>query len=133
MAAITIPARLSCLGMAQEFLESILDGAGMDGLSKAYAATAVEEVFMNISSYAYYPDEGDVTVYAEVFPDKLVLEFCDNGKPYDPLRNNGPDISIPAEKRELGGLGIVMVKNMMDSVKYRYEDGKNILTLEKLI
>ena len=63
----------------------------------------------------------------------MTLTFIDNGKPYDPLKKADPDITLPANERPIGGLGIFMVKKTMDDVNYEYADGKNILRLKKNI
>ena len=91
---------------------------------------AVDEIFSNIARYAYHPEIGAATVRVAV-SDDIAIEFEDSGVAYDPLSKNDPDISLSAEQREIGGLGIFMVKNIMDSVEYRREDGKNILTITK--
>ena len=96
---------------------------------------AVEEVFVNISHYAYVPGEGDVTIRLE-FDEKergLTITFIDSGMPFDPLAKPDPDITLSAEERKIGGLGIYMVKKSMDDVYYEYTDGKNILKLTKKI
>jgi anti-sigma regulatory factor (Ser/Thr protein kinase) len=95
--------------------------------------TAVEEVFVNIAQYAYPSGEGVVTVSVSVAPDKLVIEFKDSGTLYNPLAKPDPDISRPADKREISGLGIYLVKNIMDEVSYEYRDGQNVLTIGKNI
>ncbi|MDR2157551.1 MAG: SpoIIE family protein phosphatase [Clostridiales Family XIII bacterium] len=91
---------------------------------------AAEEVFVNIASYAYTPERGRVKIRC-FLGDVLVLIFEDEGKPFDPLSLPDPDINLFAEERTIGGLGIFMTKKIMDKVSYRYEDGKNILTLGK--
>jgi len=76
---------------------------------------------------------GDATVRCAVDKDPLqvVIQFLDQGKPYNPLEKKDADISVPFEEREIGGLGILLVKKSMDSIDYRYKDGKNILTIKK--
>ena len=91
---------------------------------------AVDEIFSNIARYAYQPDVGGVTVRVCV-ADDITIEFEDNGAAYNPLSVETPDITLSAEERELGGLGIFMVKNIMDAVEYRREGNKNILTIRK--
>lgn len=130
MLEITVPARLDRLDTVLEFADGIIRGTGMDVKRQNDLFVAVEEIFANIASYAYPADTGDVTVRISVFPDKLSLEFIDGGKPYNPLAKPDPDLSFPAAEREIGGLGVYMTKKMMDSVKYRYEDNKNILIME---
>ena len=90
----------------------------------------VDEIFSNIARYAYNPDVGNATVRIAVDGD-ITIEFVDSGANYDPLSKDDPDVSLPPEKRRAGGLGVFMVKNIMDSVEYRREGDKNILTVRK--
>ena len=94
---------------------------------------AVEEIFVNIASYAYKPDVGDAIIRVNVTEEPLAvyLTFMDSGVPYDPLAKEDPDVTLSAEERQIGGLGIFMVKKSMDDVKYEYKDGQNILTIMK--
>ena len=96
---------------------------------------AVEEIFVNISSYAYDPEIGPAQIRVEILEDPIsvVISFIDNGKPYDPLAKPDPDLKIPVRNRKKGGLGIFMVKKTMDDVSYEYKDGQNILTITKTI
>ena len=94
---------------------------------------AVEEIFVNIAHYAYAPEKGPATIRAEVNEDPLYIEltFIDHGIPYDPLAKADPDVTLPVEQRQIGGLGIFMVKKSMDDVKYEYKEGHNILRIMK--
>ena len=92
---------------------------------------AVEEIFVNICHYAYAPNTGNAEVKIAFFEDKLTITFTDSGKPYNPMEKPDPDITLSAEERNIGGLGIYMVKNLADDCSYQYKDGKNILKLEK--
>ena len=94
---------------------------------------AAEEIFVNIASYAYAPGKGRATIRVEVSDDPVTvcLTFIDQGMPYDPLSMKDPDVSLPAEDRPVGGLGVFMVKKTMDDVTYEYKDGKNILRMKK--
>ena len=96
---------------------------------------AVEEIFVNISSYAYNPETGPATIRAEITEEPLsvIISFIDNGKQYDPLAKPDPNVKIPLKERKKGGLGIFMVKKTMDDVSYEYKDGQNILTITKTI
>ena len=96
---------------------------------------AVEEIFVNIASYAYNPEIGPATIRIEVTEDPItvVISFIDNGKPYDPLAKPDPNLNIPLQERRKGGLGIFMVKKTMDDVSYEYKDGQNILTISKIM
>lgn len=93
---------------------------------------AVEEIFVNIAHYAYNPEVGGAAIRISV-GDEVVIEFEDNGKPYNPLEKLDPDITKSAEEREAGGLGIFMVKKIMDSVEYKHVENKNILIIKKVI
>ncbi|MBR3991274.1 MAG: ATP-binding protein, partial [Clostridia bacterium] len=94
---------------------------------------AVEEIFVNIANYAYAPDKGRATVRVEVSDDPVTvtITFTDRGVPYDPLKKDDPDVTLPAGEREVGGLGIFLTKQIMDDLSYEYRDGQNILTLKK--
>lgn len=94
---------------------------------------AAEEVLVNVINYAYPQVIGEVTVTVEETTDKkgLRIEIMDTGIPFDPLAKPAPDLSVPVKQRQIGGLGIYLVKEVMDSVNYKREQGKNILTLIK--
>ena len=94
---------------------------------------AIDELFGNIAHYAYNPEIGQATVRVEVLEEPLsvVITFIDNGIPYDPLSKEDPDVSLSAEERQIGGLGIYMVKKSMDEIAYEYKEGQNILSIKK--
>ena len=96
---------------------------------------AIDELFGNIAHYAYNPEVGPATVRVEVVeePMAVVITFIDRGVPYDPLAREDPDITLSAEERDIGGLGIYMVKKSKDSISYEYQDGQNILAIKKNI
>lgn len=94
---------------------------------------AIDELFGNIAQYAYNPETGPATVRVEVSdaPISVTITFMDHGVPYDPLQKEDPDITLSAEERGSGGLGIFMVKKTMDEITYEYKDGQNILRIRK--
>ena len=94
---------------------------------------AIDELFSNIARYAYNPETGPATVRVEVLEEPLavVITFIDKGIPYDPLKQEDPNTKLPIEEREVGGLGIYMVKKTMDEIVYEYVDGQNILKIKK--
>jgi sigma-B regulation protein RsbU (phosphoserine phosphatase) len=99
------------------------------------ACVAIEEVFVNVARYAYKDGEGEVE-FGIGFDEKnrtVTFRMADGGVPFDPLKKPDPDITLSAEDREIGGLGIFITKKTMDSVEYVYENGKNILTMIKKI
>ena len=94
---------------------------------------AVEEIFVNIAKYAYSPEVGRAKVRVELEQDplKVIITFIDQGMPYDPLAKEDPDVTLSAEQRDIGGLGIFLTKQTMDDVEYEYKEGQNILTIKK--
>lgn len=98
-------------------------------------SVAFEEMFVNVAHYAYGEGTGDVLIRTEFEEStrEFRLIFADSGMPFNPLARENPDITLSAEERDIGGLGIFMVKKTMDDVEYEYKDGKNILTLVKII
>ena len=133
MEQLRIPANIEQLGAVMEFVDEVLERGDCPLEIRTLVDVAVEEIFVNIASYAYTSDEGVAELNAgfEGEPRRVVITFKDSGVPYDPLENPDPDISLSAEERSVGGLGIFLVKQIMDKVGYRYENGQNILTLEK--
>ena len=115
------------------FVESHLEETGCSAKEMMEFQVAVEEIFVNIASYAYAPQIGDAVIRMGISHDKSSAEitFCDRGIPYDPLARQDPDLSLPAQDREIGGLGIFMTRKLMDEIQYEYRDGFNILTLKK--
>ena len=114
------------------FLDSQLENWDCPMRVQMQLDVAVEELFVNIASYAYVDKTGIADITIELLPGQVVqITFRDSGIPYNPLEKPDPDITKPAEEREIGGLGIYIVKKSMDEVLYRYEDGQNILTIRK--
>ena len=93
----------------------------------------VDEIFGNIAAYAYDGGGGDVEVSVDCDDNDamLILSFADSGKPYNPLLNQDPDVTLPVRERKVGGLGIFMVKNTMDEIHYENTEGKNRLIMKK--
>ena len=94
-----------------------------------------EEIFINIANYAYSGEEGFVTMLRSggEGPEGLTLTFIDSGVPYDPVARPDPDLTLSVEERPIGGLGVFLVKKIVDEAYYKYEEGKNILTVRKVI
>ena len=121
------------LSTVQAFIEQRLEGTTCSPKALMEIGIAVEEIFINIAHYAYAPEVGNATVRVEVSrePVAVTITFTDHGIPYDPLAKEDPDVTLSAEDRQIGGLGIFMTKKMMDTVEYEYKDGQNILKLKK--
>ena len=133
MNELNLLAVLENLEQVMSFVEEQLDRYGCPPAPQMQVALAVEEIFVNIVSYAYSPEVGPATIQVEVHeePLEVVITFMDNGKPYDPLASKDPDTTLPLEEREEGGLGIFLVKQTMDDVYYEYREGRNILRIIK--
>lgn len=133
MKKLTVPATLTQLDAVQAFIEGELEENGCPMKAVMQISIAVEEIYVNIARYAYHPEIGEATVRCAVGGDPLqvTIQFLDSGKPFDPLQKKDTDTTLSASEREIGGLGILMVKKSMDDVRYEYRDGLNILTLEK--
>lgn len=133
MKELVIAADRNNLLKVQSFIDEQLEDAGCPMLTQIAIDVAVEELFVNIASYAYDQEIGVAVVRVEMLDDPLSVKitFIDNGKQYDPLAKPDPDITLAAKERKKGGLGIYMVKNSMDDMRYEYKEGKNILTIKK--
>ena len=133
MKELVIEADRMNLPQVQAFIDEQLEAVDCPMLTQTTIDIAVEELFVNIASYAYDSETGIVVVQVTVHEDPLSVEitFIDNGIQYDPLAKDDPDTTLSANQRQIGGLGIFMVKNSMDNVSYEYKDGKNILTIKK--
>ena len=121
------------LPQVQAFIDEQLEEVGCPMPAQISIDIAVEELFVNIASYAYGNGSGKAVVQVTVQEDPLSVEisFIDNGAPYDPLAKADPDTTLSLKERKKGGLGIFMVKKSMDNVSYEYKDGNNILTIKK--
>lgn len=133
MKEITVPATPENLTLVQAFIEGELESCGCPMRTILQISVAVEEIYVNIAYYAYRPAAGEATVRCAVTgsPLQVTIQFLDSGRPFDPLAKPETDVSLSAEEREIGGLGILMVRKSMDDVQYQYKDGCNILTLKK--
>jgi anti-sigma regulatory factor (Ser/Thr protein kinase) len=129
MHELLIDADLQYLDQVIAFVEEQSDVLSMK--EQTQLSVAVEEIFVNIASYAYAQSGGKVRIRMTAEGDTVAAEFADRGKPYNPLQNEDPDITLSAEERDIGGLGLLMAKKMTDKIAYHYENGMNILTIQK--
>lgn len=135
MKELTVEAVVENIGKVTEFTDRQLEEFGCPVKVQMQIDIAIDELFGNIAHYAYNPVAGPATVQVEVRqkPLEVIITFIDNGIPYDPLAKGDPDITLSAEEREIGGLGIYMVKKSMDEISYEYKDGQNILKIRKAL
>ena len=133
MKELTITATVENIGTVTDFVNEQLEALDCPMKAQMQIDIAIDELFGNIAHYAYHPEVGNATVRVEVTEEPLavIVTFIDKGMPYDPLKAAEPDITLSAEERNLGGLGIYMVKKSMDEITYEYKDGKNILSIKK--
>lgn len=135
MRELTINATVENIETVTAFVDEQLEELGCPMKAQMQIDIAIDELFSNIAHYAYNPEVGPATVRVEVTQDPLavVVTFIDNGKQYDPLAKEDPDVTLSAEERDIGGLGIYIVKKSMDDISYEYKDGQNILRIKKNI
>ncbi len=135
MKELEIEAKKENLEKVIEFIDVQLEEAECPMKIQMQVDIAVEEIFVNIASYAYTPDVGLANICVDFDEDSRIVKivFTDSGIPYNPVEKPDPDVTLPAEQRSIGGLGIYMVKKTMDDMQYEYKDGQNILTLTKKI
>ena len=131
----TFPAKIDVLPDILGFVEETLESYECPMKIQMAVCVAIEEVFVNVAHYAYGNGEGDMTLGIGLDEENRTITFrmTDKGIPFDPLKKPDPDITLSAEEREIGGLGIFITKKTMDSVTYAYENGENILTMIKSI
>ena len=133
MKEMNIAATVENIEVVTDFVNEQLEAIGCPMKARMQIDIAIDELFGNIAHYAYHPEVGSATVRVEVLEEPLsvIITFIDGGVPYDPLTAADPDTTRPAEERTAGGLGIFMVKKSMDEITYRYENGRNILSIRK--
>ena len=131
----TFPAKTDALPDILGFVEETLEGYGCSMKIQMAVCVAIEEVFVNVAHYAYGDVQGDMTLGIGFDPETRILTFrmTDKGIPFDPLQKPDPDITLSAEDREIGGLGIFITKQTMDTLAYARENGENILTMTKTL
>ena len=135
MKELTIEATLENITAVTDFVNGQLEDYDCSLKAQMQIDIAIDELFSNIARYAYDPKTGPATVQVEVQEDPMavIITFIDHGKPYDPLSGKDPDLTIPLEERNEGGLGVFLVKKVMDDVRYEYKEGRNILRIRKNI
>lgn len=135
MKELLIDATVENIETVMVFVNEQLEAFDCPMKSQTQIDIAIDELFGNIAHYAYNPEVGPVTVRVEVTDDPItvIITFIDHGIPYDPLKKDDPNINLSAEERDIGGLGIYIVKKSMDDISYEYKNGQNILKIKKKI
>ena len=133
MKELIIDAVLENISVVTEFVDEILESQDCPMKTQMQIDIAIDELVGNIAQYAYGDACGQVTVQVEIEenPKAVSITFIDSGVPYDPLKKEDPDISLSLEEREVGGLGIYLVKKSMDELSYEYKNGQNHMKIKK--
>lgn len=130
LSQIKLPARIEYLQTFMDFVSSCAGEQGFGQKKILEIELAAEEALVNIFNYAYKGREGEVEIICKLDNNKkFILEIVDSGVPFNVLSVEDPDITADISERQIGGLGVFLMKKLMDSVQYRYEDNKNILSL----
>ncbi|MBQ9492961.1 MAG: ATP-binding protein [Oscillibacter sp.] len=131
MSELKLAAMVENLEPLTAFIDEQLEAHNCSMKARTQLDIAIDELFTNIARYAYGTETGEAVVSVE-FPDGFAeITFRDWGTPYNPLEHEDPDVTLSAEERGIGGLGIFIVKKTMDAVSYRYENGQNVLTIRR--
>ena len=133
MEKITVDATVENLQTVIDFATEQLETRDCPMKTSMQLELVIEEIFVNIANYAYHPEIGLATfcIEFEENPAAVKMTFLDKGKPYNPLEKDDPDTTLDVDERDVGGLGIFLVKNNVDEIAYEYADGKNILRMKK--
>ena len=135
MKELTLEAKLENIAAVTAFIDEQLEAVDCSMKAQTQIAIAIDELFGNIAYYAYPGGMGDATVRFDFDEATRMasIAFIDGGVPFNPLEKADPDVTLSAEEREIGGLGIFMVKKTMDKLEYHHENGFNVLMLHKRI
>lgn len=131
---ITLDAVKQNMDSLTEQIETLLSQVDCPMADVSKILVCVDEIFNNICSYAYSDGKNgkaDIIIQASAEDKKMSLSFKDHGIPYNPLEHEDPDTTLSADERPIGGLGIFLVKKMMNNVNYQFIDEENVLTIEK--
>lgn len=131
MKVLKVPASDDKLYEVQDFVNAELEKNDCPTATQLLIEISLEELFVNISHYAYPEGNGWAEIHVGVENGIMELTLIDGGIPFDPLAKPDPDVTLLAEERQIGGLGIYMVKKKMDAMEYERKDNKNILTIRK--
>ena len=135
MEKITLDAAIENIAVVTDFIDERLERAGCGRKAEMQINIVIDEIFSNIAKYGYASGHGDATVTIDITEDplKAEIQFINSGEPYDPLSVKDPDIHAALADRPMGGLGILIIRKMMDEVTYENKDGKNVLRVLKIL
>jgi anti-sigma regulatory factor (Ser/Thr protein kinase) len=130
---IQVPGIASSVPVYLKSLGSFLDELSVSSEERSAIMIAGEEVFVNVIRHAYVEERGDVVVTLAARDREIEITLSDTGPAFNPLAVAEPDLDRPLEERKAGGLGIVLVRKLMDTVRYERREGTNVLTLTKRV
>ena len=133
MSEILVKSNLENLNIVLDDIFESLEDYGFSMKFKLQLELVIEELFLNICYHAY-ETEGDIKIQYAICenPLKISVTFIDSGMEFNPLEVESPDLTLGVDEREIGGLGLVLVKENVDDIRYKYENGQNLLTFEKI-
>jgi len=126
-------ADLDHLDQINVFIEQTLGAMGITGENFGHICVSLDEAVTNVIMYAYPQEKGNVRICIEKRDGRVTFEISDSGKPFNPLEQPVPDVSANIENRMIGGLGIHLIRHMMDEISYRRDNGRNYFILVKKI
>lgn len=133
MKQLVVESKIENVDLVLEFVNSFLDEMNVLPKIKNQLGIAIDEIYSNVAYYAYKNNTSPITIEIDMLNDTFIMRFIDSGIPFNPLEKEDPDINLDIEERKAGGLGIYIVKQMMDSMEYAYLNKQNILTIKKNI
>lgn len=135
MKKITIAATVENIETVTDFVNEQLEQLGCSLKIQMQIDVAIDEIFGNICHYAYSSGIGEATVQVETEdnPAAVIITFTDSGVMFNPLEKEDPNTALSLEEKQIGGLGIFIVKKTMDEVSYKYEDGQNKMSIKKYL
>lgn len=131
MYELEVEATTDNLSTVISFLDDILEKHDVPMKTGLQLDVAVEEIYVNIASYAYAEGTGMAQIEMNIGDNEIVIRFSDQGQPYDPTKKPDPNLTLSLNERPIGGLGVYMVKESMDDMTYEYKNGSNVLTIRK--
>jgi len=129
--SITLINDIEQVPLLADFVDMVCEEVGFDPSVAIQMNLAIEEAVVNVMTYAYPGTTGNVNIEAQANDERLKFTIIDSGIPFDPTAKAEVDTTLSAEERPIGGLGIHLVRQLMDSINYERVDGKNVLTLRK--
>ena len=130
--SLILPNDIDTIPQLNEFIDSVAEEMGLDMSLTMSLNLAIEEAVVNVMDYAYPEGEkGDVDIEVQADDEWLTFIISDKGVAFNPTTKEDADTTLSAEERPIGGLGIFLVRQLMDTIQYERTDGKNVLTLRK--